>query len=313
MRGRFAENVLPDLVRWRTGGKKSALLTLYNVEPTGPRPAGSQMAVSEAGDFVGFLSGGCVEGALVEETRAAMADGKNRRIRYGVNSPYFDIELPCGSAIDIHIDVGFADKDAGSILDAMAARTPVRLVSDMATGANAILPAADATERPQLKLDGDTFDRLYRPTPRLVVAGKGPAVVAAAEIAKSAGLEVLAVTTEDDTAAAAAEHGAATRKVLDPAALDAWTAVTTLFHEHELENPVLTAAMKSPAFYIGALGSRKTQAERVVRLIDEGWPEADVKRIHGPAGLDIGSRNPPEIAISLIAQILKVYRDRYPT
>ncbi|MDA0997574.1 MAG: XdhC family protein, partial [Proteobacteria bacterium] len=281
MSGRFAENVIPDLVRWRAEGRKTALLTLYDVEPTGPRPAGSQMAVAGTGAFVGFLSGGCVEGALVEEAQAAMAEGKNRQIRYGVNSPYFDIALPCGSAIDVHIDVGLADAHAQAILTAQSNRTPVRLVSDMTTGGNDIHTAEDSRARPQLLLDGGSFDRLYRPAPKLVVAGKGPVVIAAAEIASAAGLEVLAVTTEDDTAAAAKSFGARTRKVLDPAELDAWTAVATLFHEHDLENPVLAAAMESDAFYIGALGSRKTQSERLARLADEGWTDNQCGRIHG--------------------------------
>ncbi len=312
MNGRFSEYVLPDLRKWRSEGKRAALLTLYNVEPTGPRPAGSQMAVSDAGDFTGFLSGGCVEGALVEETRAAMDEGKNRSIRYGVNSPYFDITLPCGSAIDVYIDVSFSDAVAGDLVAAMDARKPMSLVTDMATGESHLTDAADSADRLQLTCNGDTFDRLYRPPLKLVVAGKGPVLAATAEIAAASDITVHAITTEDEIARQCKAAGATTSKSMPAGMLDRWTAVATLFHEHELEGPVLMAAMDSDAFYIGALGSRNTHAERVSRFIEDGVGEEDVKRIKGPLGISMGSRNPPEIAISLVAEVLMTYREKFP-
>lgn len=312
MNGRFSEYVLADLRNWRSEGKRAALLTLYNVEPTGPRPAGSQMAVSDAGDFTGFLSGGCVEGALVEETKAAMDAGENRSIRYGVNSPYFDIALPCGSAIDVYIDVGFADDLLYRLIAEQQARTPVSLITDMKTGESHMVEAGNGDDRLQLTLNGDTFDRLYRPPLRLLVAGKGPVLAATAEIAIASDIAVHAVTTEDDVARQCAAAGATTSKSLPGGYIDTWTAVATLFHEHELEGPVLMAAMQSDAFYIGALGSRNTHAERVSRFLEDGVREADVKRIKGPLGISIGSRNPPEIAISLVAEVLMTYRERFP-
>jgi len=312
MNGRFSEYVLTDLAKWRSEGKRTAMLTLYNVEPTGPRPAGSQMAVSEAGDFTGFLSGGCVEGALVEEAKAAMAAGENRSIRYGVNSPYFDIALPCGSAIDVYIDVGFSDAHLDQLSTAMTERTPLRLVIDMASGNSQVLPTDEDDTRLQLLLDGNTFDRLYRPPLRLIIAGKGPVVVASVLIAVASDIAVHVVTTDDDIARQSEQAGATTSKSLSAEGIDTWTAVATLFHEHELEGPVLHAAMNSNAFYIGALGSRNTHAERSARFAEDGFSEHQIKRIKGPLGISIGSRNPPEIAISMIAEVLKTYRKRFP-
>lgn len=312
MNGRFSEYVLTDLAKWRSEGKRTALLTLYNVEPTGPRPAGSQMAVSETGDFTGFLSGGCVEGALVEEARAAMDAGENRSIRYGVNSPYFDIALPCGSAIDVYIDIQFTDAHLQRLITAMAERTSLRLITNMRTGVSDIKPADADDQRMQLRLDGDTFDRLYRPPLRLVIAGKGPVVAASAVIAAASDISAHVITTEDDIGGLAKQAGADVSKTLKPGSIDTWTAVATLFHEHELEGPVLGAAMQSDAFYIGALGSRNTHAERVARFLAEGFSEMDIQRIKGPLGISIGSRNPPEIAISMVAEVLKTYRERFP-
>lgn len=312
MNGTFSEYVIPDLIKWRSQGKRAALLTLFNVEPTGPRPPGSQMAVSDAGDFTGFLSGGCVEGALVEETRAAIDAGQNKVIRYGVNSPYFDIELPCGSAIDVYIDVGISDDVLAKIAAAMDAREAITQKTDMDTGKNTVFPFRSTDNRLQLILDTPTFDRLYRPPLRLIIAGKGPVVSASAEIATASGMSVHVITTEDDIAARCEAIGATTSKTVDRVSMDAWTAAATLFHEHELEIPVLSAAMQSDAFYIGALGSRSTHSDRVGRLIGEGFADADIDRIHGPLGISIGSRNPPEIAISMIAEVFKIYRETFP-
>jgi xanthine dehydrogenase accessory factor len=312
MNGTFSEYVVPDLQKWRSDGKRAALLTLFNVEPTGPRPTGSQMAVSDAGDFTGFLSGGCVEGALVEETRAAMDAGENRSIRYGVNSPFFDIELPCGSAIDVFIDVNISDAIVNEISDAMGNRTPLSLYTNMQTGESTVAPFTSKDDRLQLLWDGDEFDRLYRPPLRLVIAGKGPVVAASAQIAAASGMGVHVITTEDDIAAMCRAAGTTTSKTVDNVTIDAWTAVATLFHEHELELPVLSAAMNSDAFYIGALGSRNTHADRMGRLISEGHTDQNIERIHGPLGLSIGSRNPPEIAISMIAEVFQIYRKAFP-
>lgn len=312
MNGTFSEYVIPDLLRWRSEGKRAALLTLFNIEPTGPRPTGSQMAVSDAGDFTGFLSGGCVEGALVEETRAAMDSGQNRSIRYGVNSPYFDIELPCGSAIDVYIDVGIVDDIVSGIEAAMGARTPITLKTDMETGQSETASFNDKDDRLQLLLNGNQFDRLYRPPLRLVIAGKGPVVAASSQVAIASGMSVHVITTEDDIAALCQGYGATTSKTVESVQIDRWTAVATLFHEHELELPVLNAAMQSDAFYIGALGSRNTHSDRIGRLISEGHSDQNIERIHGPLGISIGSRNPPEIAISMVAEVFKIYREVFP-
>ncbi len=312
MNGRFSEYVLGDLKAWRQQGKRAALLTLYNTEPTGPRPTGSQMAISDAGDFTGFLSGGCVEGALVEETKAAIAEGVNRSIRYGVNSPYFDIALPCGSAIDVFIDVGFSDDHLDTILAATSTRQPMQLIINMENGTSNVTPLDGNDGRPQLVLDGGQFNRLYRPPIRLVIAGKGPVIVSSTEIARASDIEVTVITSEDDTAAQCESLGATVAKSLKPDSIDEWTAVATLFHEHELEGPVLSAALDSGAFYIGALGSRVTHAERVERFLQASYADTNIARIKGPLGISIGSRNPPEIAISMVAEVLQVYRQKFP-
>lgn len=313
MNGQFSEYVLQDLKRWRAEGKSAALLTLYNVEPTGPRPTGSQMAAALDGNFIGFLSGGCIETALVEEARLAFEDGENCSIRYGVNSPYMDIiDLPCGSSIDVYIDTKIADAIVDEIIASLEKRKAIRLITDMETGESRTEPMDGADDRPQLILDGQTFDRLYRPPLKLVVAGKGPLLASAAEIATQTGMDVTMITTEDALAVHGKALGAEVRKTVQNIEIDLWTAVAVVFHEHELEGPVLSAALNSDAFYIGALGSRSTHADRTAQLMEGGWSKDDIARIHGPMGISIGSRNPPEIAISAIAEILKVYRERFP-
>lgn len=312
---RFADDVVPDLVRWHQQGQRGALLTLTNVEPSGPRPEGSQMAVSETGEAVGFLSGGCVEGALAEEALAAFKEGRNRTIRYGEGSPYFDIALPCGSAIDIYIDVGVEPEILQAIDVAGRERRPVRLITEFETGAHKLLEGTGNVaddERPILVRDEAMFDRLYRPALQLMIAGKGPVIAAVTQIARAAGIGVMAICSEDATAELARAAGAEVRRTLGTLKPDRWTAVATLFHEHELENTLLEAAMRSEAFYIGALGSSKVQRERVARYEAEGWDEVTIQRIHGPAGLPIASKSPPEIALSLLGEVIQEHHRRFP-
>jgi len=208
--------------------------------------------------------------------------------------------------------VNISDAIVNEISDAMGNRTPLSLYTNMQTGESTVAPFTSKDDRLQLLWDGDEFDRLYRPPLRLVIAGKGPVVAASAQIAAASGMGVHVITTEDDIAAMCRAAGTTTSKTVDNVTIDAWTAVATLFHEHELELPVLSAAMNSDAFYIGALGSRNTHADRMGRLISEGHTDQNIERIHGPLGLSIGSRNPPEIAISMIAEVFQIYRKAFP-
>jgi xanthine dehydrogenase accessory factor len=301
----YADYVLDALLAWRREGRRMALLTLVRVDGQSPRPVGSQMAVCEDGRSLGALTGGCVERALVLDALAAMARGENHIELYGRGSRYKDIELPCGSGIHVHFDVTLADDDLEALVAARARRRPAWLVIDETTQRAKASLQAPAASAGSVVLP-------FVPQCRLVLAGQGGVTLSAAPLA--AALEMAVEVYTPDRAVAAQLAGPKVfalssasdfRPVLDP-----WTAVAATFHDHGFETEILMHALESSAFFIGALGSRRTHERRLEALRACGRTEAELARIHGPIGLDLGARTPPEIALSILAQVVASWRRR---
>lgn len=304
MPARYVDNVLPDLQRWRQAGERTALVTLVAVDGSAPRPLGSQMAINASGAAVGNITGGCAEAAIVAEACAAMAAGQNRCVRYGTGSPYLDIKLPCGSGIDVYFDVTLSGTALDLLLTAQRAREPMVLAIDPAAHRVAVAP-----EPPAAEPGSSVFTRRYTPAPRLVLAGAGPMVPILAAMASIAEFEVIVMSSEPETLALAVPHAVMALQLTTPDefrydGFDRWTAFVSLFHEHDWEPPILTHALASACYYIGALGSRRTHATRLALLRERGVDETLLARIHGPVGLDLGARSPPEIAVSILAEII---------
>jgi xanthine dehydrogenase accessory factor len=222
------------------------------------------------------------------------------------------------------------------LLDLKARKQQVALVTDLASGAQDLFtegrhaPALDLSpaaaeqvalairedRNTELELDGrKCFIQVHNPAPRLIIIG---AVHISQALAPMAALTGYAVTVVDPRRAFATEDrfpgvtlsGAWPDEAMQQLAPDMRTAVVTLTHDPKLDDPALSAALKSPAFYIGALGSKKTHGARLGRLTKAGFTEADLARIHGPAGLDIGAKSPAEIAVSVLAQLTAARRNR---
>ncbi|OZG71669.1 carbon monoxide dehydrogenase maturation protein [Hahella sp. CCB-MM4] len=308
------ENVIPDACRWSAEGYRVALVTLVGIDGSSPRPLGSQMAVREDGRYVGLISGGCVEAALVHETLAALSDGRNRKLRYGKDSPYFDIRLPCGSGIDVLIDVGISSAILKAVLQYQQRREPVMLCVDVeaATSVQAnpeqYLQLEPCHDQPDVAthISRDTLNRVYRPTTRVLAFGRGEIFRQLVNLAPAVGFEVLAVTP-DAVDVQDEEKGyipLSRPDLFDPAWCDPWTAAALLFHDHEWEGPILQHLINSDCFYVGALGSLRSQALRCEWLKESGANDQQIARIKGPIGLNIGGRTPPEIAISILAEII---------
>ncbi|MEX2482678.1 MAG: XdhC family protein, partial [Gammaproteobacteria bacterium] len=294
-------DVLPTWLRWRDQGLACALITLVQVDGSAPRPVGSQMAVNERGDAVGNITGGCAEAAIIAEAQARLAAGTNRLLRYGKDSPYIDIRLPCGSGIDIFFDVCLGSDEVARIVDANAARQAAWLAFDFAT-----LGATSGTEDSPPDWD---YVRICEPVTRILAAGKGPLLPLLAELGNTAEFEMIVMSPEADTLEMARPHAREAQAMSTADAfrcgeLDRWTAFLSLFHEHEWEPAVLTEALASHCFYIGALGSRRTAAARREALREAGIDDAGIARIRGPVGLPIGAKSPPEIALAILAEIV---------
>jgi len=298
----YVQSVLPSLRQWRAQGLATALVTMIATDGSAPRPVGSQMAIAENGNAVGNITGGCAEAAIVAEAQTRIASGRSGSVRYGAGSPYIDIRLPCGAGIDVYFDVAFSDESLARLLDAQSRREPAALAIDpvalhteVAVGAQ---PAAAG------------YVRAYPPCPRLVMVGKGPMVPILAQLARAADFEVIALSPEPETLEATAPHAWRTEYLATPAsfrftAFDPWTAFVSLFHEHEWEPPILAQALQSNCFYVGALGSQRTHEVRLVTLRDLGLADASIARLHAPVGLKLGGKNPPEIAVAILAEIVQ--------
>lgn len=283
----YADYVLDALNEWRREGLKTALLTLVEIDGVSPRPLGSQMAVAEDGRAVGAISGGCAERSLVLDAQAVMARGADHLERYGKGSRYKDLVFPCGSGIGVFFDVNLDDVTLDALCEAHDIRQPC------------VYRAGD-------------YIRRYAPQTRVVIAGSGHVVAPLAHLAALAEFEVIVISPD-----------AATRETAQPFArietlktagdfvgfqLDAATAFVCLFHDHDREPDLLAVALESPAFYVGALGSHATHDRRRRDLIARGWDDRDLDRIHGPIGLAIGAKTPPEIAIAIVAEIVQSLR-----
>ena len=302
----FTENVIPHLLAWRQKGIASALVTLVGVEGSSPRQTGSQMAVAANGDYHGYISSGCAEAAIVGEAMVAIERGTNRTVRYGAGSKFIDIVLPCGSGIDVHFDATISTEVIAELDAEIAARQPMALVMDIACERAARL-SKDATRASQ------EFRRSYKPRPRVVVAGRGVHVDYVARFAHELEWDVVVASPDEATLARLAAVARQTQHLtrpddFDTSVIDPYSAVVLVFHDHEWEPAILAKCAAAPAFYVGALGSRRTHAERKKLLAILGCDRGFIDGIRSPIGLDIAAKNPAEIALAIVAEILAAVR-----
>jgi xanthine dehydrogenase accessory factor len=317
---------------WLGEGHGAALATVTRTWGSAPRQAGSQMAIRDDGAFVGSVSGGCVEGAVIAEAQGALADGRARNLQYGVtNEDAWAVGLACGGEIGVHLaPVGPTARDV--LAEVMRARaehraavvaTPLaggesRVIDPDAGGTDALADAARTAARRDtsgaVEVDGaEWFLTVFNPPLDLVVIGAVHVAQPLVQIARMAGYEVRVM--DPRAAFATAERFPDTKLIhqwadeaLADAPLSTRSAVVALAHDPKLDDPALIVALRSPAFYVGALGSKKTHARRLGRLTQQGFTPEDLARIRGPIGLSIGARSPAEIAVSIMAEMTQVLR-----
>lgn len=305
-----ADDVLTWLLAWRLTGHRCALITVVGIEGGAPRTIGAQMAVSETGQYVGYLSGGCLEQAVALEALAAIRGGCNRLVRYGKGSRYLDIRLPCGAALDVYIDQSLEVPLLKQLLVLRDKRSLVALQTDLDTGHSEIVCFGSlALEVPPSRRDGNTFTRAHVPPLKMQLIGVGPSVAAIAKLASSVGLLVEAAspnegTREELTCADIRPEPMTEAAMPTSFRSDRWTAAVLAFHDHEWEPPLLKELLTTPCYYIGVLGSRTVHANRRQLLANEGVTGTDLDRIHGPIGLIPGAKSCASLAVSVIAEIV---------
>ena len=281
------------------------------------------MVVRDDGAFTGSVSGGCVENAVIEEALSAIADGKIRNLEFGVsNEQAWAVGLACGGTIQVHV-APVATDEQKNVLDSLGRAVEksrsVVLASDLESGAwRLIYPDAEIDEpfcaaaREAARRDQsgmaeinkkNWFLTVSNPPLDLAIVGAVHIAQPLAEMAKRAGYTVRVIDPRTHFASAERFPGIALVHDWPDDALAAQplgqrSAIVALTHDPKLDDPALATALRSPAFYIGALGSKKSHAQRIERLKDAGFADEILKRIHGPVGLAIGARSPAEIACS---------------
>ena len=318
----MTHDMIPEIaLNWHREGRGAALATVVETWGSAPRQAGSQLAISGAGQIMGSVSGGCVEGAVVTEALAALPDGTPRLLSFGVSDETaFAVGLACGGTIRVLVEP--VAPWAGLLAELVAARAERRAVAyrvNLGDWSRALLalgadPAADARLRSdRAGVDEGRFTAPHNPPLRLIVVGAVHIAQPLIAMARLAGYDPSLI---DPRASFGATERFPGEVILDDwpddalqsLAPDARTAIVTLTHDPKLDDPAIRFALRSAAFYLGCLGSKKTHAKRLERLQAAGFAPVEIARIHAPVGLDIGAKTPAEIAISILAQITQVLR-----
>jgi xanthine dehydrogenase accessory factor len=301
--------VLGQARDWVRSGRPTWLVTVVETWGSAPRPPGALLALRDDGLVVGSVSGGCVEDDLIDRVRHGERVGAPSQITYGVSKDEAArFGLPCGGTLRL---VQEPLTDAGWI-DALLARTGnhelVARRVDLGTGA---VTLESARRGDAFTLTTDTMRQVFGPRWRLLVIGAGQLSRVLAQMALPLDFEVIVCDPREEYHLTWDVPGTQfTREMPDDAVLrlelDPHSAVVAVTHDPKLDDMVLLEALKSPAFYVGALGSRVNTAKRKERMRLFDLAENEIARLHGPIGLDIGSRTPAEIAVSILAEIIAV-------
>ena len=337
-------DLLPQIDRWREQGKQVAVATLVQVYGSAPQPLGVKMAISSAGEIAGSVSGGCVEGAVAQEALEVLAAGRPKLVEYGIADALAQsVGLACGGQIAVYIEPWPADDlinraYEGALADAHMVALASVIRGPLVGGRLLVWP----DKQSRGTLGAETIDRLtvdraqmmmemqqpqvvpfsaqeqpsaifidvQPPPPKLLIVGAVHIAIPLITFAKVLGFHT--VVLDARSAFATSERfGHANRlqigwpaDALPDLHVDESTYIVVLTHDEKIDDPALLYACRSPARYIGALGSQRTHARRVERLAELGLSDAEIARIHAPIGLNIGARKPEEIAVAILAEII---------
>lgn len=301
----LTDDLFPTLERWSAGGKRAALATLVDITGSSPRPLGSEMAICEDGEVQGYVSGGCVEAAVRAEALKCLKDGRPRMLDYGAGSPVLDIQLTCGGRIGIFVRmVPDLAVHVATLKSAREGRQPLSLLTDLGTGNMRFCDEA----RPTCNETGRFF-RQYLPPLRLILSGGDPITLAIQSLSGLMGIETILLRPygppEPPPGLSPARYIRSSLEAALPGlAIDRWTAVYSLTHEAHSDLALTAYALKSEAFCVSILGSRRKIPGRLEALRAAGVPENAFNRLHLPAGLEINARTPMEIALSILSQMV---------
>ncbi|HEX8121098.1 MAG TPA: XdhC/CoxI family protein [Solirubrobacteraceae bacterium] len=335
------EEILREVEEWVASGESVAVATVVGVHRSAPRPPGAKMAFSSSGQMAGAVSGGCVEGAVVEAAQEVIDGGPPRLLHFGIaDEDAWDVGLPCGGEIDVWVE----RYEPGPFAEAARAGERAAQVTRLTDGAKLFVHAdgavagaladgaADAEGSPgataraaaeelmwleRSELRGDLFVDVVFPAPRLFVFGAVDFAAALCTAARFAGWRPYVIDprgffARPDRFPAAEEVIAAwpEEAVAKLGGIDRATWIAVLTHDPKLDDAALSLALRSEAAYIGAMGSRRANEKRSERLLEAGFSDDDIARIAQPIGLDVGGISAEETAISIVGEMVAVRHGR---
>ena len=335
--------LLPQIQAWQAAGEQVAAATVIEVDGSAPRPVGARMIVSSGGSMAGSVSGGCVETVVYEELMDVLAGGSPRLLHFGITDDMiWDVGLACGGTIDVFcqpLEATLVAAVADLLKQAEAFALATVVAGDRSLGTTSLITARGTLMGPEeeelvtaaremlasrraagtvqtISPGLGVFIEPFLPPPLLVIIGGVHVAIPLTRFARELGFRV--IVADPRAKFANRERFPEANEVLvewpdDALAhvkVDDATYIVVLTHDPKIDEPTLAAALKTRAAYVGAIGSRKTHAERHERMARWGVTAEDLRRVYGPIGLDLGGRTPEETALSIIAEVVAVKNGR---
>ena len=311
------DDILTPTSNWLKQKRRIALATVISTWGSSPRPVGGQMAIDQNGEIIGSVSGGCIEGEVISEGINSIKDGMSRVKDYGIsNDMAWEVGLACGGELKVLIQpLDVEDKIVYSIVDSIKKREIIKLRINCSNGSRKI----DNTLDNQISHYDDTkneFIHIIDPKPRLFIVGAVHIAQALVSLANVADYEIILIDPRDHFATKSRFPNCKIinewpDEALSKFNLDKSSHLVTLTHDPKIDDLALIFCMKKNIGYIGSLGSKKTHNKRCERLIEKGFDEIELSKIHAPIGLDIKAKTPAEIAASILAEIINYRRNNY--
>ena len=311
------DDILTPTSLWLKQKRKIALATVISTWGSSPRPVGGQMAIDENGEIIGSVSGGCIEGAVISEGINSIKDGKSRIKDYGIsNDMAWEVGLACGGELKVLIQpLNLEDEIVYYIVNSIKKREVVKIRIDCSNG-NRIVDNTIDNQISHFDKEKNEFIHIIDPKPRLFIIGAVHIAQALVSLANVADYEIILIDPRDHFATKSRFPNCKIinewpDEALSKFNLDKSSHLVTLTHDPKIDDLALIFCMKKNIGYIGSLGSKKTHNKRCERLLEKGFNESELSKIHAPIGLDIKAKTPAEIAASILAEIIKYRRNNY--
>jgi xanthine dehydrogenase accessory factor len=303
--------VLKELLAWIKAGKSCWLCTIAGTIGSSPRPVGSLMACNEDGIVVGSLSGGCVEEDLIDRLLAGEYNlAQPQRVEYGVTAEENErLGLPCGGRMEIVVEWIVPNErliEQMTVVEQRLARR--QCVQRLVNLADGLAEIREADHYYPLEISDTEMLQTFGPRYQLLLVGAGQLAHSLADLATSMDYQVRVCDPRPAMVEQWSLEGVTAQQMMPDDfvreyALDAYSIVITLTHDPRIDDMALMEALLTNSFYVGALGSERTSAKRRERLIELDLTQEQIDKLHGPVGLPIGSKTPPEIAVAIMAEL----------